>query len=160
MDDVVKKVIARLCHEGLLFSNTIEPKRTRVVFADFLQAGAVEPRVFAVLPAIIKNKPSIVYKLGRDRHKYTKEIEQAIAILNPTTKQKNYHGIEKQECQKLAQNFVQNLNHKRRQQNSITVTFRLKPDDLNRLRFINRKLNLNGISQTIRYLSAKFADVG
>lgn len=159
MDDAVKKVIARLCHEGLLFSNTIESKRTRVVFADFLTAGLVEPRVFAILPAILKNKPHIIYKLGRDRHKYAKEIKQALAILNPTTKQKNYRGIEKQECQKIAQNFVQNLNHKRRQQNSITVTFRLKPEDLNRLRLINRKLNLNGISQTIRYLSVKFTDV-
>lgn len=159
MNDAVKKVIARLCHEGLLFSNTIESKRFRVSFVDLLMAGAAEPRVFAVLPAILKYKPGLIYKLGRDRYKYTEEIEQAQAILNPITKLKNYHGIEKQECQNLAQNFAQSLNHKRRQQNSITVTFRLKPEDLNRLSLINRKLNLNGISQTIRYLSAKFVDV-
>lgn len=156
MDDITKTVIARLYHEGLLLSNITTPRRVRVTFGDFLIAGATEPRIFAVLPAVLKHKPGIIYKLKRDRFKYAAEIAEAMAILNLANKKKYFHGIEKKECQRLAQNFAESLDYKRRLQHSISVTFRLKPEDLDRLRRIGKKLNLNGVSQTIRYLSAGF----
>lgn len=156
MDEVAKKVVARLCYENLLLANTVIPQRVRVTLADFLTAGAQEPRVFAVLPAALKYKPGMIYKLRRDRFKYAKEIAEAVAILEPGNNKKDFHGIEKAECQRLAQNFSENLNYKRSNQHSITVTFRLKPKDLNQLQRIRKKLNLNGVSQTIRYLSAAF----
>jgi hypothetical protein len=156
MNDITKKVVARLCYENLLLANTVTPQRVRDTLADFLVAGAQEPRVFAVLPAVLKHKPGMIYKLRRDRFKYAKEIAEATAILEPANNKKYFHGIEKVECQRLAQHFVANLNLKRRDQHSITVTFRLKPEDLDQLKRIRKKLNLNGISQTIRYLSTAF----
>lgn len=156
MDDITKKVVARLCHENLLLANTVMPQRVRITLADFLAAGAAEPRVFAVLPAALKHKPGMIYKLKRDRFKYAKEIAEALAVLDPTNNKKYFHGIKKAECQRLAQNFFSSLNQKRRNQHSITVTFRLKPKDLDQLKRIRKKLNLNGVSQTIRYLSAAF----
>jgi hypothetical protein len=132
----------------------------RITLDNFLVAGAYEPRVFAVLPAVLKYKPGIIYKLKHDRFKYAKEIAAAMAILDPTNNTKDFHGIEKRECQRLAQHFATNLDHKRLCQHSTTVTFRLKPEDLDRLRHIGKKLNLSGVSQTIRYLSAAFESGG
>lgn len=160
MDDVTKKVVARLCHENLLLANTVTPQRVRITLGDFLMAGTLEPRVFSVLPAVLKYKSGIIYKLKRDRFKYAKEIAAAMTILDPTNNKKDFHGIEKEECQRLAQHFSANLNRKRHCQHSTTITFRLKPEDLDRLRRISKKLNLSGISQTIRYLSAAFESGG
>lgn len=156
MDNITKKVVTRLCYENLLLANTVIPQRVRITLADFLAAGAQEARIFAVLPAVLKHKPGIIYKLRRDRFKHAKEIAEALEILEPGNNKKDFHGIEKTECLRLAQHFATNLNHKRNNQHSITVTFRLKPEDLDQLQRIRKKLNLNGVSQTIRYLSAAF----
>lgn len=156
MNEQTKKTIARLCHEGLLFTNDVVPRRLRVTLPNLFAAAKEEPRVYAVIPALILHKLGIIFKFKRDCAKFAQEINQAKKILDPAAKEKYFFGIDKQECQRIAQRFGESLARRRQKQHSSTVTFRLKPEDLGCLRRIAKTLNLTGVSQVIRYLGHEF----
>lgn len=142
MKPVTEKVLARLTFERLLAVNPIHPRRTRITLDEVLEAGKEESHILQILPAILLYKPQIIRGVVKD-----KRVE------------KLKRGAEEGEPRQIAETFKQFLDRKKTGQKSLTVTFRMAPEDIERLKRLTHELQTGSVSETIRLL-AREREVG
>ncbi len=149
------KVLERLNYERLLFSSGVTAKRRPITLDEVLQAAAFENRIYAVLPAIYFNRPQVIKNFERDLKKNPK-LGVKLKNFHKLNLKEPFFGVTVGECLQHAETYRRYLMENSKDQKQLMRTFRFSYADLERLKRITKKLNLSGMSQTIRYLSAQF----
>jgi DNA-binding XRE family transcriptional regulator len=87
--------VAWLGYLGLLGHNKIQPKRCRVTLNNAVEAGALEPRIFELLPAIIAKLPQALVHTGED---IPDDLRAAVEAINFGGEVPDFRGIPGAKC--------------------------------------------------------------
>lgn len=153
LSPTTQKVLSRLSYEKLLITtHSLTPQRVKISLENALEAAKEEPRIYATLPAIILNKPSIFSRPKlREQVKKNQKINKKIQNLLKGEKG-NFFDIDATECIQLATTFEKYLATKRKKQKALTMNLRLSEGDYLKLKEITKYLQSSGLSETIRNL--------
>lgn len=152
---MVQRVLERLIYEGALVHNQYEGRRRRVRLRDVLAAGQREPRIYEVLPALLRRKPSAIYRVKQDIREYP-DLQRLLETFDTPDAPQEWRGIALEQLRKVEQQlgelwtFTQRNTTKWR-----TMNLRLTDADLDRLTQLTDELGISSKSAVIRYLLAR-----
>ena len=152
MNPITEKVVQRLAYERLLLVSGITPRRRPITFRELIAAADEEPRVLAVLPAIVQNKPRMVHHLVRglgEKPELRKWIE---AVFDPKRIVKNRSGITAEECRRIAQAYQNYRRMARRTHRDRLFNLRLNEEDWRALQDLAVRSKTRNLSDLIRRL--------
>ena len=152
MNPTTAKVLQRLAYEKLLLVSGGIARKCRISLTDLMQAGAEEPRIYAVLPALLLHKPKILFNIKRDLKTQPALSRTVDRLFHSHGKKQPFHGIPAEECQRAALTFQNYLQNARRSNRSRLFNLRLNEQDWERLGILSATLGTNNHSETIRRL--------
>lgn len=155
---VYQKVLERLVYEKILLANDIQEKRNRITLDELLEAGEAEPRILAVLPAVLWHKPGILYRLNFDIKKHP-QLEGMLKMgrVGFVPEADDFYGIDWKDCFELAEQYKAYLDFKESEQKSKTVTLRMSPADIALIKEIQKKMGCASFSEAVRQLAFRFS---
>ena len=142
-DPRFRRTIARLVQAGLLSTNLsdLPPARGRLRLADALFAGTVEPRVYELLPALVLKRPRLL-ALPKTLPADLADVVERIRYGRPLP---DFRGVPAE----LYLPWVDRLGRSGRGP-SIMRSFRLRPEDLARLRELQVALGADSETEVLR----------
>lgn len=152
----VQRVLERLVFEGLLIHNRYEGRRWRVTLSNLMEAGAVEPRVWELLPGILLHRPSLIFRVQRDLRELP-ELQNLMQRLPLATSGEMWRGLPFTDLRRAADRIAQLQQHHRSRQRWRNINIRVSEDDLERLRGIAIREGRSQ-SEILRTLIAKAAE--
>jgi len=136
-DPRYRRVVGRLVAAGLLStSDPVKPSRAVLKLDDVLWAGAVEPRIFELLPALIIKRPA----LFRSSSELPEDLAAVVAELRRNRTPETFRGIPGEAMQR----WVSRVGHKNKLPSQLR-SFRLQADEV---ALLERLSAAWGISQT------------
>lgn len=155
MKPLTQRVLERLNYEKLLITPALQARKLRITLEEMLEAAREEPRIHAVIPALVLLKPAALYRLAKDLERHPEVRDFTEGLFQGKGRLKKFFGLEARDCEKAAENYRRFLLHKQSKTKFKTFTFRLADEDASRLKRVSEKMGKNNLSETIRSLVAE-----
>lgn len=151
----VQRVLERFVFEGLLIHNRYEGRRWRVTLSDLMEAGAVEPRVWELLPGILLHRPSLIFRGQRALREFP-DLQNLLQRLPLASSGEMWRGLPLTDLRRAADRIAQLQQHRRSRQRWRNINIRVSEEDLERLQRIASHQGRTK-SEVLRTLIAKAA---
>lgn len=148
----LKRVIQRLCYEGYMHSTEFAAAKTHFTLRDILESGEMEPRLYEVLPALVRFDPGVIRNLKRDLLLNPK-VARALGAIDRVKGGGNFFGVPYEDCIKQMRIIAKIVEQKSSVQKTRNLNIRVSEHDLVRLTELSR-LYKKSKSDVIRELIA------
>ena len=153
----IERVMERFVFEKILLHNRIQGRRRRITLKEVLEAARREPRIFEVLPAVLRLKPQMISKSKRDLNGYP-ELKKLIENFEMEKAPSHWQGIPIHQLREQEKRLYELWQHRHRKTKWVNINIRVSNEDMERLNALAQSQSHGNKSEIIRRLIAQADD--
>lgn len=132
MNSQLERVMKRLCYEGYMHSTEFSPAKTQFSLRDIIAAGVLEPRLYELLPGLVKFDSMVIRNIKRDLS-LNPRIKRQLQLVDQPLREGNFFGVPFEDCIKQMRIIEKISKQKYALNKTRSLNIRLSEQDISRL---------------------------